>query len=670
MNTITVVYFFLAILFSFLIVYFQYFFKEKKYKDRNILAFLRFITLLSVFIILINPKIIRKKFTTVKPELIIAVDNSESISLNKQDSVVRSLADELQNNRDLNNRFRVSTFSFGETIANGSDFIFQENKTNIYNVLSELNSLFKKEMAPVILISDGNQTYGDDYKYFKSNQPVYPIVVGDTVRPSDLKIDRINVNSFSYLNNNFPVEVFIQYSGNEEIRTKFIVRKKGKIVFNKNILLSKNKNSEWFTFKLPSESVGKHLYRSSIVPFKNEKNIINNTKTFAVEVIDEQSNIGLVYDMLHPDIGMLKRSIETNKQRKVQLIDLNTQIPEKNEIDAYILYQPNTKFQSIFKEIKELKKNYFILTGTNTDWNFLNGIQSDFKYNAVQTSEKYFPLFNSKFNAFYIEDIGFSEFPPLDNIFGMVKFSTSVQSILSNSVNGIELNSPMLAVYTVGNNRRAILFGENIWKWRSTYYSINRSFTPFDQFLNNIVQYLSTQNRKAPIELDYQAFYHSNEQIEIKAKTYGSNFNFDNNAELELRIKGVNKNIPFVLSGNNYKAISSDLKSGNYEFTVKDIKNGNQVRGSFTIGEFSVEQELNYSNVKDMNTIAINSGGASYYPKQKGQLVDMLLQNKKFTSTQKEVKSIDSLIDWKWLLGLIIVSLSLEWFIRKYKGLA
>ena len=98
------------------------------------------------------------------------------------------------------------------------------------------------------------------------------------------------------------------------------------------------------------------------------------------------------------------------------------------------MYQPNTKFQSIFKEIKERKKNYFIITGTNTDWNFLNGIQSDFKYNAVQTTEKYFPLFNSKFNAFYIEDIGFSEFPPLDNIFGTVKFSTSVQTILSNRV--------------------------------------------------------------------------------------------------------------------------------------------------------------------------------------------------------------------------------------------
>jgi len=28
-----------------------------------------------------------------------------------------------------------------------------------------------------------------------------------------------------------------------------------------------------------------------------------------------------------------------------------------------------------------------------------------------------------------------------------------------------------------------------------------------------------------------------------------------------------------------------------------------------------------------------------------------------------------SLIDWKWLLGLIVLSLGLEWSIRKYRGL-
>ena len=226
MNTITVVYFFLAILFSFLIVYFQYFFKEKKYSNRNILALLRWIIFLSVFTLLINPKIERKKLLTVKPALIIAVDNSESISFNKQDSTVRALSSNLIKNKDLNKRFQISSFSFGNTLKSNSNFTFQENKTNIYAALAELNTLFKKEVAAIILISDGNQTFGSDYKYFKSDQVVYPIIIGDTIQPADLKIDRLNVNAFSYLNNNFPVEVFIQFKGNEDIRTKFIVKEK------------------------------------------------------------------------------------------------------------------------------------------------------------------------------------------------------------------------------------------------------------------------------------------------------------------------------------------------------------------------------------------------------------------------------------------------------------
>ncbi len=669
MNTVTVIYIFIAILFTFLFVYFQYFYKEKKYADRNILAFFRFITILSLLILLVNPNIEQNSITTVKPGLIIAVDNSESIQLNKMDSVVRSLVSKIKQNKDLNKRFRISAFSFGSSLQNNSKFTFQENRTNINQALTELNSLLKKETAAIVFISDGNQTYGNDYIYYRSKQPVYPIIIGDTVQPSDLKIDRVNVNSFSYLNNNFPVEVFIHYSGKEKIKTKFIVEEKNKVIFSKDILFSENKKSEHILFKLPSNSVGKHLYTSRITPFKSEKNQINNTKIFAVEVIDEQSNIGLIYDLLHPDIGMLKRSIETNEQRKVDLIDINSLDSFKKENDVFILYQPNSKFENIFKEITALKKNYFIITGTQTDWNFLNKIQDDFHCNITQSTEKYFPMFNSDFGTFFMEDIGFSEFPPLENLFGTIKFTSSFQTILSNKVNGIDMKTPLLAVYSNREKRNAILFGENIWKWRSTYYIINNSFEPFDQFVNNIIQYLSVHRRKIPIELTYEPFYSANQQVKITVKAYDSNYNFDANAELEFQIKDAENSIPFVLTGSYYEALIPNLKSGNYDFIVKYLKNGKQTEGSFTIGEFSVEQELSYANKNDLNAIANNSNGRSFYPDQDDKLIEVLMKDEKFVSIQKENKIKVSLIDWKWLLGLIILSLALEWFIRKYRGL-
>lgn len=669
MSTITVIYLLIAVVSSVFFVYFQYFFKEKRIANRNVLAVLRLITFLLLFVLLINPKIERKKFITVKPELVIAVDNSESIQINKQDSLVRSFYAAFQSNKDLQKKFNITSYSFGSLLQKNSDFSFRENKTNISTALTELNKLYKNKTAAIVLISDGNQTYGDNYQYFKSAQAIYPVVVGDKVQPSDLKIDRVNVNSFSYLHHNFPVEVFIHFSGKEAIRSKFVVKAKSKIIFSKELSFSKSENSKIVSFKLPSESVGKHLFAATIIPFKKEKNTINNTKNFTVEVIDEQSNIALVYDVLHPDIGMLKRSIETNKQRKVNLINLNGLQTVATASDVYILYQPNTKFKSIFKDILDNDKSYFIITGTQTDWNFLNGIQEDFKGEITQSVEKFYPSMDTNFNTFIVEDIEFSEFPPLENLFGTVKFSVSKQDILKKSVNGIEMKSPLLSVYNAGDSRRAVLFGENIWKWRSAYFVANNSFELFDQFINNIIQFLSIYQQKIPIELKYNSFYHANEQIKITARTYDSNFNFDRNAELELKIKGKEEKVPFVLTNSGYEAIIDHLKSGEYEFVVKDMNKGNQIKGMITVGEFSVEQELTYSNFNDLNTIARSSNGKLFYPKQKNDLIKQLLQNKKFVSIQKEELSEDSLIDWRWLLGLIIVSLTTEWFIRKYRGL-
>ena len=42
----------------------------------------------------------------------------------------------------------------------------------------------------MLLITDGNQTYGNDYQYTASNykQPIYPIILGDTITYTDLSI--------------------------------------------------------------------------------------------------------------------------------------------------------------------------------------------------------------------------------------------------------------------------------------------------------------------------------------------------------------------------------------------------------------------------------------------------------------------------------------------------
>jgi len=669
MQMLTVFLILLAFIVALLLVYFQYFFREKNYKSRWILTFLRFISIFSILVLLINPKFEKKSFVIVKPKLLVAVDNSSSIAFAKQDSLVKNLVNLIKTNKQLSKKFDLEYFTFGSDLKNNTNFNFDESQTNIYQALKDLNDVAQKDTSPILLISDGNQTYGNDYNYFNSKQPIYPIVIGDTTQFSDLEINQIHVNKYVHLDNNFEVEVFVNFLGDENVKTNIIVESNKQVVYSKKLSFSKGKKSSQVQFKLPATSFGTHLYKVKLIPFKGEKNKTNNYKNFSVEVINEQTNIALVYDVLHPDIGMIKRVIETNKQRKVNLLNLNNLNGYSADNDIFILYQPNNKFSKIFDLIDSEKKNYFIVTGSHTDWNFLNQVQSNFKKISALNTENYYANYDVDFNLFYFEDIGFADLPPLEDIFGEIKFSVPYQTLLQQNINGIETKNPLLVATSNGSKRSVILFGENSWKWRALSYRDNQSFEKFDQFFNSLIQFLSITKNSIPIELTYNSFYYANDPIKISAKTYDENLNFDINANLELFINGKKIEVPFQLRNDYYELKITDLKSGDYNFIVKNKQNKNKAVGSFTVANYQVEHEIKYSNIRSLDALALNSNGKSYYPNQIKDLIKNLVENQDYTSVQKENKIMVSLIDWKWILSLIVLSLSLEWFIRKYRGL-
>src|SRR5690606_36964092 len=86
------------------------------------------------------------------------------------------------------------------------------------------------------------------------------------------------------------------------------------------ISFSKENNSKILNFYLPANQVGVQSYTAVLEPLENEKNKVNNQKEFAVEVIDQKTNVAIVSDILHPDLGALKKSIEANEQRQVNIL--------------------------------------------------------------------------------------------------------------------------------------------------------------------------------------------------------------------------------------------------------------------------------------------------------------------------------------------------------------
>ena len=223
MDKLTIIYITIAAITALLLALFQYLYKSKlKSNLKYLLTGFRTISIFGILLLLINPKFESFTYFDEKPNLVVAVDNSESVSYLKYDEKAREVVDALRNNSELKDRFNIQGYSFGKSVNTLDTLNFNERQSNLALALKQFGEVYANQTAPIVILSDGNQTYGSDYSYIAKGikQPIYPIILGDSTVYSDLSIKQLNVNRYVYLKNKFPVEIIANYSGNETINTE------------------------------------------------------------------------------------------------------------------------------------------------------------------------------------------------------------------------------------------------------------------------------------------------------------------------------------------------------------------------------------------------------------------------------------------------------------------
>ena len=674
MTTTTVFLLIVAAFVAFALSFYQYIFKaKKKGRLQFFLAFLRFCTYFSIFLLLINPIITRKDYETVKTPLPILVDNSLSIQALGQDTLATQLYTQLVDNKQLKEKYDVQLFSFADGFESGKTPDFTGKQTHIDQAVQNLRQLYRNSNYPVVLLTDGNQTLGNDYVYsFSQNTAVYPLVLGDTTLYTDLKVNQVNVNKYALLKNKFPVEVFVQYNGTKPVDAVFSITQGNSVLHKQNISFTNQNKAQAVTVLLNAERVGVQTYKATITSAEQEKNRYNNTKNFAVEVIDQRSEVAIVSSITHPDLGALKRSIENNKQRNVTIVKPN-EIKSLQDYNVLILYQPDASFKSLLEQNKNVGVNTFIITGLTTDFNLLNRYQDELSFKMTSQRENYSADFNPLFNLFSLDDIGFEQFPPLEHPFGTVTSKSNVATLLKARIRNIETDSPLMVFSEKGASRSAFLLGENIWKWRVESHLNNKSFEQFDIFIDKTIQFLASNSKRKSLVVNHESFYNSGEVISITAQFFNKNYEFDENARLNIQLKNnttnKTKNYDFLKSSNEYKVNLEGLDAGKYSFTVKESNTNTTYNGSFEVLDFEIEKQFVNPDLTRLKQVAASTDGAVYYPDQAEKLIDFLANNENYKPLQKAITQKSPLIDWIWLLIILATTLAVEWFVRKYNGL-
>ncbi|WP_167342098.1 hypothetical protein [Nonlabens sp. SY33080] len=662
-----------AVIASALFAWYSYFFKEKRLSNSlYYLAVLRFISVLSAAFLLINPKFVTKSFQDEKPVLSILLDQSKSIDYLNASEQLNSDYQSLIQNEDLVEKFEIRTFALDDNFEPFDSLNFKGDATNISNGLSKNQELFKSRNNVTLLLTDGNQSRGRDLAFTKLNNPesLFPIIYGDTTVYDDFRIGQVNVNKYSYLKNEFPVEIFVQYSGDVSRESRLTIKNGNQIVYRENLTFSKNNSSTVISALLESTSIGTQRYQIAIEPFTEEKNTSNNYRNFAVEVIDQQTKVAIITASMHPDVGALRKAIESNQQRTVEIVNPD-KVSNLNEYNLIIFYGVNQDLKPIIKQVKLLGKNTWWLLGESPDIQMINSLQNAFSIENSKDVDEVQPILNENFTAYNVDSFSFNDYPPVRAPFGMVSFNTPIDILFYKQIGSVETADPLWFNYEENTNRHSVTMGAGLWRWRSQSFIESTSFTNFDDLVSSQVQLLASNKKRKRLDVDYNSFYYQNNEIVINAIFLNKNYEFEDSGILNLYLTNLETSEkiirPFVLSNNTYKVNLSDIEPADYNFTVKVENDVLTQSGKISILEFDIEKQFTSASSSSFNSLIDSSN--IFYAGETNKVLDELLDESKYKTIEKATLKYSSLIDWHYLLGVLLLSLGLEWFIRKYNGL-
>ncbi|HEY4326980.1 MAG TPA: hypothetical protein VGN20_23540 [Mucilaginibacter sp.] len=655
---------------------------DKKY--RYLLFAFRAIVVSIIALILLSPLVKSVNYNPQKPLVLVLQDNSESIEMFRASSKSPTgVIDDLsQLKKELGNDYDVQEFHFNKDLANGLTKTFNGKQTDISNALLQLNERFvNQNIGAVVLATDGLYNQGNDPQYEAKNfkNSIYTIALGDTVAKRDLLIGNINYNKTAFLGNDFIIEVLAEAYQSKGENIRLSISEDGKQIAQRNISVSSNAFQTVVPLKLSADRKGLRKFNVSIAPVKNEISIQNNSETIYVDVLDAKEKVLLLYDSPHPDITVIKQSIESNKNYEVKaslLSDLTSIKP--GDYSLIILYQLSSDDNETIKGLVKSKVPIWFMAGAQTDIRDFNKDQKLTNITIGKSDmQEVFAQPTTDFTNFILSDSSrrkLSTFPPLLAPYGSYSSVIAGGTLLKQRIGAVETTYPLLSFGEDDGRRVGVLTGEGLWRWQLAEFQTYGNHHALEELFGQSVQYLTANaNRQRFTVYPAKNVFDEGEKVILNAELYNDALELINTPDVNIDLKsetGKNYSFLFSRSGQSYQLDAGTLPTGEYSY-VATTKNGAKQfieRGQFTVKALNLESRQSAANFQLLNTIAKQSGGEMLQPSQISRLATLIRKNDNIKTVVYEDKRYSDIIDVKWVFGGILALLSIEWLLRKREG--
>lgn len=660
--------------------------KELTKNQIRILSVLRFISAFLIAFLLLSPFIKNLKKIVQNPIIITAWDNSASM-ISVPDS--GRIKNEINNTRqqisdELGNSYSIVSYAFGENTRLTSEPDFEDKNSNYSELISTINNNhFNENIGAVVIAGDGIYNRGKNPVNLADeiNYPVYTIGLGDTLETTDARIENIRVNRTAFSGNRFPVEVETYFSKLRNISLRLTVYEDKTEVTEKVITPV---NDDYFVmqeFILEAGSPGLKHFSVQIEYAEEEKNTDNNKSDFVINVLENKQKILILSDGPHPDIGAIKNTLDLQQTYEVSVFTNEPYPSNLENFNLIILNQLPSASKSAATIISKAEENrlpLLFIVGNKTFLPQLNALDQGAKVTPLASSgEEVQATINPGYRIFTLSE-ELTEiarrFPPLLAPFADYEINPEFSTLFYQKIKNIETAKPLIITGNINGRKSGFIFGEGLWRWRLYNYYFEQSQAQFNELINQLVQYLALRENEDNFIINFQPVYAETEEVIFRAEVYNESYEKITTEEVKIKIlneAGEEFDFTFDEQNDNYFLNAGHLPEGDYSFNA-EVNIGNETfteTGSFTVIAVNIENTLSKANHQVLYQLAGLSGGKFYHPGQTSQLVSDIKNNQKLKPSVYFQEMINELLNLRWLFAVVLILLSVEWFLRKYWGI-
>jgi len=706
------------------------------------LVALRAALLVLMIVLLLRPVVVVSSVIPRSSYVAVVVDDSLSMKLRdvpngptRLETIKQALLDDSPGKPSFLNRleekFKTSLYGFSGALSalkNGGDLHGEGRSSDLAGALDEtMKRSSGVPLSAVVIATDGAANVPRDLaatlrELRARDVPVFTLGVGNTNRPMDAELARVNMPRRVLVGSRLNIEAFVGLTGYSTTKVLIGIREDGRAVKTEEFNFKGNE-SRALNLEITPATPGIHRYTVEITPLDGEMTVDNNKQDALVEVIQGPLRILYVEGEPRWELGKIRESLLPN-EKNITLVCL--QRTGENKFYRQSVGNQGELVSGFPKTEEELFAYDGLMIGS-VEAGFFTADQLRYieafvarrgggflalggrlafdggKYkgttvegllpisltgNPIDDANSFAPLYKPILTGAgqthpitrLSDDRGqnqkiWSELPPISVSEVLMGIKPGATVLLeARKVDGSASQLvPLLVQQRYGRGQTLALTSSDTWRWRMR---MDSKSTAHETFWRQTLRYIVSGTRLQTEISSEQDVYALDDTVKIVADVRDRKFNAVSDARVIARVtkpSGATVDVPLKFTTLN----DANTYDGGFKVDELGQHKIELVGNSSSLGALSAKSDLLVSDLNRefygaaqnsdlLKRIAAETGGKYYTPNQAQTLLDDLTYRQSPYSERVTKDLWDMPINFMLIVGL----LTGEWFLRKREGLA